>query len=473
MSAAVEHDPAEKLRPYAHPERLVTTEWLAAHIDDPNLVVAESDEDVLLYETGHIPGAVKLDWHTDLNDPVTRDYVDGEAFARLMSAKGVGRLRPVGGEPVRARRRAPARRRQAALDRRGPAGHHRGAATPARRLPGGGARRQAHPRLPRGRAGPRRHRRAPGGRPLAPGVLGRAAGDARLPPGGSAARRPRPRRGQRALEARGQRRRHLQDGRRAARHLRGRARLRQRRRRDRLLPHRRALQSHLVRPHPPARLPAGAQLRRLLGGVGQRGAGADRALRRDRAHHPGARMTARGSGGLKSEAGAQALGGHAEPSVSPPVNEGTPARLAEVVEEFAELPRELRLEALLDYSRRVPPLPSALAGNRDAMEQVHECQTPFFVASKVAEDGAVTLWFDAPPEAPTTRGFAGILAVGLNGASVEEVLAVPDGFYAEMGLHEVVSPLRLRGIGAILARVKRQLRAHAAARGDGGPAAPS
>ena len=182
-------------------------------------------------------------------------------------------------------------------------------------------------------------------------------------------------------------------------------------------------------------------------------------------------MTARGSGGLKSEAGAQALGGHAEPSVSPPVNEGTPARLAEVVEEFAELPRELRLEALLDYSRRVPPLPSALAGNRDAMEQVHECQTPFFVASKVAEDGAVTLWFDAPPEAPTTRGFAGILAVGLNGASVEEVLAVPDGFYAEMGLHEVISPLRLRGIGAILARVKRQLRAQAAARGDGGPAA--
>jgi len=147
----------------------------------------------------------------------------------------------------------------------------------------------------------------------------------------------------------------------------------------------------------------------------------------------------------------------------------TPPRLAEVVEEFAELPKELRLEALLDYSRRVPPLPPALAGNRDAMEQVHECQTPFFVATEVADDGSVTLWFDAPPEAPTTRGFAGILAEGLNGASVEEVLAVPDGFYAELGLHEVVSPLRLRGIGAILARVKRQLRAQAAARGGAGP----
>jgi cysteine desulfuration protein SufE len=144
-----------------------------------------------------------------------------------------------------------------------------------------------------------------------------------------------------------------------------------------------------------------------------------------------------------------------------------PARLAEVVEEFADLPAELRLEALLDYSRRVPPLPSRLAGDRAAMEQVHECQTPFFVASEVAEDGAVTLWFEAPPEAPTTRGFAGILAVGLNGATVEEVLAVPDGFYLGMGLHEVVSPLRLRGISAILARIKRQVRAHAAARGIG------
>jgi cysteine desulfuration protein SufE len=142
-----------------------------------------------------------------------------------------------------------------------------------------------------------------------------------------------------------------------------------------------------------------------------------------------------------------------------------PDRLAEVVEEFADLPRELRLEALLDYSRRVPPLPPHLAGNLDAMEQVHECQTPFFVASEVADDGAVTLWFDAPPEAPTTRGFAGILAEGLNGASVEEVLAVPEGFYVGMGLHEVVSPLRLRGIGAILARAKRQVAAHAAARG--------
>jgi thiosulfate/3-mercaptopyruvate sulfurtransferase len=84
-------DAGEKLQAYAHPERLVTTAWLAEHLDDASVAVVESDEDVLLYDTGHIPGAVKVDWHTDLNDPVARDYVDGEGFARLMSEKGIGR----------------------------------------------------------------------------------------------------------------------------------------------------------------------------------------------------------------------------------------------------------------------------------------------------------------------------------------------------------------------------------------------
>ncbi|MCX6499840.1 MAG: sulfurtransferase [Arthrobacter sp.] len=86
----------EKFAAYAHPERLVSTGWLASAIeggalDGGNLVVVESDEDVLLYETGHIPGAVKIDWHTDLNDEVTRDYVDGTAFAALAAAKGISR----------------------------------------------------------------------------------------------------------------------------------------------------------------------------------------------------------------------------------------------------------------------------------------------------------------------------------------------------------------------------------------------
>ena len=91
MTATVTADPAEKLQAYANPARLVTTDWLAEHLDDPNVVVAESDEDVLLYGTGHIPGAVRLDWHTDLNDPVARDYVDADGFSRLMSKKGISR----------------------------------------------------------------------------------------------------------------------------------------------------------------------------------------------------------------------------------------------------------------------------------------------------------------------------------------------------------------------------------------------
>src|SRR4051812_29440554 len=88
---AVSQDDDPKLAEYAHPERLVTTDWLAKHLGTPGLVVVESDEDVLLYDSGHIPGAIKVDWHTELNDQVTRDYLDGEHFAALMSAKGISR----------------------------------------------------------------------------------------------------------------------------------------------------------------------------------------------------------------------------------------------------------------------------------------------------------------------------------------------------------------------------------------------
>jgi len=84
-------DPSEKFAAYAHPERLVSTQWLAEHLGEPGLVVVESDEDVLLYETGHIPGAVKIDWHTDLNDPVVRDYISSERFAEVLGSKGIAR----------------------------------------------------------------------------------------------------------------------------------------------------------------------------------------------------------------------------------------------------------------------------------------------------------------------------------------------------------------------------------------------
>ena len=89
MGVAVENN--EEFAQYAHPERLVSTLWVAEHLDDPGVVVVESDEDVLLYETGHVPGAVKIDWHTDLNRPDTRDYVDAAEFAELMADKGISR----------------------------------------------------------------------------------------------------------------------------------------------------------------------------------------------------------------------------------------------------------------------------------------------------------------------------------------------------------------------------------------------
>ncbi|MEV4753945.1 SufE family protein [Micromonospora sp. NPDC049559] len=134
-----------------------------------------------------------------------------------------------------------------------------------------------------------------------------------------------------------------------------------------------------------------------------------------------------------------------------------PPKLAAIVEEFASAPRDVVLEMLLEFSDAVPPLPAALA-DRTGMEQVPECQTQFFLKAEVAADRTVTTWFDCPPEAPTTRAFAGILAEGLAGATADEVLAVPDDLYQRMGLAEAISPLRVRGGTAILARLKRQVR---------------
>ncbi|BFU48038.1 SufE family protein [Krasilnikovia sp. MM14-A1004] len=138
-----------------------------------------------------------------------------------------------------------------------------------------------------------------------------------------------------------------------------------------------------------------------------------------------------------------------------------PPQLAEIIDEFASAPREVVLEMLLEFADAVPALPAELAGH-DGMEQVPECQTAFFLRAEVQPDGVVRTYFDCPPEAPTTRAFAGILAEGLAGAGAAEVLAVPDDLYARMGLDQAISPLRVRGGTAILARLKRQVREQAA-----------
>ncbi|HSA41164.1 MAG TPA: SufE family protein, partial [Mycobacterium sp.] len=133
-----------------------------------------------------------------------------------------------------------------------------------------------------------------------------------------------------------------------------------------------------------------------------------------------------------------------------------PAALAEVVSDFTEVTGQDKLALLLEFAGELPPLPPEL--QEAAMEPVPECQSPLFLHVDAADPARVRLFFSAPPEAPTTRGFASILAAGLDGQSADEILAVPDDFYAALGLAALISPLRLRGMSAMLTRIKRRIR---------------
>jgi len=133
-----------------------------------------------------------------------------------------------------------------------------------------------------------------------------------------------------------------------------------------------------------------------------------------------------------------------------------PARLAEVREEFLELPQEDRLELLLEYSSELPPVPEHLAGNVDMYERVAECQSPVFINVEVT-DGVVAMHATAPPEAPTTRGFASILVQGITGLTADEVLAIPGDYPQTIGLTKSVSPLRIAGMTGMLVRAQRQV----------------
>ena len=133
-------------------------------------------------------------------------------------------------------------------------------------------------------------------------------------------------------------------------------------------------------------------------------------------------------------------------------------RLQEIVDDFNAVPDKDRLQLLLEFSQDLPALPDRYAAHRDLLEPVPECQTPLFLAVEVEPDETVRLFFEAPPEAPTTRGFAAILHTGLDGLDADEVLATPAEFSSQLGLQDLVSPLRLRGMAAMLARIKRQVR---------------
>jgi len=145
-----------------------------------------------------------------------------------------------------------------------------------------------------------------------------------------------------------------------------------------------------------------------------------------------------------------------------------PTALAEIAEDFGAVTARDRLQLLLEFSDGLPPLPERYAGQPDRLERVDECQSPLFLVVEVGEGGSddervVSLFFQAPPEAPTTRGFAGILHEGLDGLTATQVLAVPDDAPYRFGLGEAVSPLRLRGMVAMLSRIKRQVRVKSAA----------
>ena len=147
--------------------------------------------------------------------------------------------------------------------------------------------------------------------------------------------------------------------------------------------------------------------------------------------------------------------------------EPLPAALEEIAEDFTAMSTGDRLQLLLEFSDGLPALPDRYAGHTELMEQVPECQSPLFLAVEVDRSAAgapvVHLFFDAPPAAPTTRGFAGILHAGLDGLSPAELLSVPDDAPYRFGLGDAVSPLRLRGMVSMLGRIKRQVRDRAAA----------
>ncbi|MBV1780285.1 SufE family protein [Paeniglutamicibacter sp. ABSL32-1] len=145
-----------------------------------------------------------------------------------------------------------------------------------------------------------------------------------------------------------------------------------------------------------------------------------------------------------------------------------PAALAEIVEDFQSVTEPERLEMLLDFSEELPELPARLAEHPDLLEQVVECQTPLFLNIEVEPGGEhrVSLFFSAPPQAPTTRGFASVLHQGLDGLPAAEVLGVPDDMPQLLGLTRALTPLRLRGMSAMLARIKRQVSERVAAAGS-------
>lgn len=136
------------------------------------------------------------------------------------------------------------------------------------------------------------------------------------------------------------------------------------------------------------------------------------------------------------------------------MSEKLPERLAEIVEDFSFCVGREKLEYLLQFAQNIPPLPEWVEEKRGDMDQVHECMTPVFMYAH-EEDGRLTYYFDVPEESPTVRGYAGMMHDGVKDIPPEDVLKIPNDFYLDMGLHQVITSQRLNGLTAILAHMKK------------------
>jgi cysteine desulfuration protein SufE len=132
-----------------------------------------------------------------------------------------------------------------------------------------------------------------------------------------------------------------------------------------------------------------------------------------------------------------------------------PDKLQEIVDDYASMTREEKVETLVAYSESLPPLPDRLKDERDKMEPVPECMTPVFLHAEKQPDGGIMFYFDIPPQSPTVRGLACLLASGLNGSQPEEIISVPADFFLPMNLQEAISQQRINGFIGVLAHMKQ------------------
>ena len=132
-----------------------------------------------------------------------------------------------------------------------------------------------------------------------------------------------------------------------------------------------------------------------------------------------------------------------------------PKKLQEIVDDFASMSREEKLETLIAYAESMPDLPERFQDERSKMEAVPECMTPVFIIAEKDANGGIIFFLDIPKQSPTVRGLASILTNGLNGCTLEEIISVPADFYLPMNLQEAVSQQRLNGFVGVLAHMKQ------------------